>query len=423
VFGVIKKKGTTAPIAAAEVSVGTTKVQTNLEGKYRIEGLSAEAFIVRVLHPAYLGTAKELTPAAEHEIELDIELETADFVARVRIIDQATQQPIEGAQVTAIAYTTTFASDAEGVAYLVGLSSLNIDVRVEKAGYATATAKIPANLSEIIAGQTPPDIPLVPGARIDGVCTSKGEPLPGATRVEIWSTTKLMATLQTDTDGAYTSEALPLGQYFVGLPDYHIAAQAVTLTEEGLTHDFEIGRVCHLRGKLLRADGLPHANAGVYVYRRDEVYWTATIHTGPDGKYEVMNLFPGEWVFCALKTQGDTAAQFAVTVSVSNAGWTTKDVQLPQITGVITGRVTYPDGTPVKKARVSVTNLGANFPRALLAAYVVTNDEGYYTAERLENGAQMQARVGGYQDEAQTGTAFSEVVTVPSDSSAVEADR
>jgi hypothetical protein len=53
---------------------------------------------------------------------------------------------------------------------------------------------------------------------------------------------------------------------------------------------------------------------------------------------------------------------------------------------------------------------------------VVTDDNGYYTAERLENGAQMQARVGGYQDEANTGTAFSEVVTIPSDNAPVEAD-
>src|SRR5690606_5097531 len=133
-------------------------------------------------------------------------------------------------------------------------------------------------------------------------------------------------------------------------------------------------------------------------------------------------LFPGTWVFCALKTQGDTAAQFAVDVDVANAGWTTKNINLPQITGVITGRVTYPDGKPVKRARVAVTNLSANFPRALLAAYVVTDDDGYYTAERLENGAQMQARVGGYQDEAKTATAFSEAVTIPADNSPVEAD-
>jgi hypothetical protein len=262
----------------------------------------------------------------------------------------------------------------------------------------------------------------VPGSTISGVCTSNDEPLPGATKVEIWDTAKLVVTVFTDTEGAYSTESLPVGQYYVGLPDYHCAARPVALTEEGAVFDVDVGAICHLRGKLMRADGNPHANAGVYIYRRDQVYWTATIHTGPDGKYEVTNLFPGEWVFCALKTQGDTAAQFAVPVTVTNAGWTDKDVQLPSITGVITGRVTYPDGEPVKKARVSVTNLSASFPRALLAAYVVTDDDGYYTAERLENGAQMQARVGGYQDEAQTGTAFSEVVTMPSGNSPVEAD-
>ncbi|MCA8937608.1 MAG: carboxypeptidase regulatory-like domain-containing protein [Planctomycetes bacterium] len=423
-FGIVTKKGEPETrIEGAAVSVGAAKTETDKDGKYRLEGLNAEEFIVRVLHPAYLGSALRITPTpGEYEIEQNIELTNADFEARLRIVDAQTSQPIEGVSVEVVAYEQTLTSDAEGLVHLTGLSSMKIDVRIEMPGYATVNTKINADVSDKTAAAPPQEIALLYGNAISGVCTSEGEPLPGATRVEIWNTSKLVITVETDTEGKYTTESLPVGQYFVGLPDYHYAARAVELTEDGAEFDIEIGVVCHVKGRVLRANGQAHANAGIYVYRRDNIYWTATIHTGPDGHYEVNNLFPGVWVFCALKTQGDTAAQFAVDVNVSESGLSTVDVQLPAITGVMTGRVTYPDGQPVKRARVAVTNLDANFPRALLAAYVVTDDNGYYTAERLENGMNMQARVGGYVDEAQTGTAFSEVVTVPSDNSPVEAN-
>jgi hypothetical protein len=208
----------------------------------------------------------------------------------------------------------------------------------------------------------------------------------------------------------------------VSIPAYHYAARRVELTDDGATFDIELGPVSHLVGRMLRHDNTPHANAGVYVYRRDNLYYAGTIYTGPDGRYSVDNLFPGEWVFCALKTQGDVAAQFAAPVSVTKAGTSEIDIKLPRATGVMRGRVTYPDGQPVRNARVGVTNLSAQFERALLAAYVVTDENGWYTAERLENGAQMIARVGGYHDGAETGTAFSETVLIPPDDTPVAAD-
>ncbi|MCA8910644.1 MAG: carboxypeptidase regulatory-like domain-containing protein [Planctomycetes bacterium] len=423
-YGVVTKEGEPdTKIEGAVVTVGAASVESDKDGKYRIEGLSAEEFIVRVLHAAYLGTALRVTPTpGEYEIEQNIELTNADFEARLRIIDADSGVPIEGVSVQVIAYNQVLTTDAEGLVHLTGLSSMKIDVRIELEGYATVNTKIDADVSSKVSEAPPQEIALVKGDAIHGVCTTDGDPLPGATKVEIWNTSKLVATVYTDTEGNYNTESLPVGQYFVGLPDYHYAARPVELTEEGAEFDIEIGAVCHLKGVLRRADGKPHANAGIYVYRRDNVYWTATIHTDPEGRYEVSNLFPGKWVFCVLKTQGDSSAQFAVPVNVTEPGWNTMNVQLPEATGVMKGRVTYPDGSPVKKARVAVTNLSAEFPRALLAAYVVTDDDGYYIAERLENGMKMQARVGGYQDEAQTGTAFSDVVTMPVDSSPVEAN-
>jgi hypothetical protein len=423
VFGVVHEDGEIdSPIAGAEVSVGAAKVTTGADGRYRIEGLGVEEFIVRTLHPAYLGNANRVTPVpGQYENELNVPLRKAGFDARV-LVREETGEPIEGAKIIVVAYGQTVTTGADGLAHIEPLSSMSVDVRVEKAGYAAVETRITSDLPQKTAEKPPQEIFLTPGAAISGVCTSEGEPLPGAAKVEVWNEQDLVATVYTDTEGKYQTDALPLGQYYVGLPEYIHAAQPVALTDEGAEFDIELGRVCHLKGKLLRSNGQPHANAGVYIYRRDNVYWTATIHTGPEGNYEVMNLFPGTWVFCALKTQGDTAAQFAVDVDVSEPGWTTRNVQLPQITGVMKWRVTYPDDKPVRRARVAVTNLDADFPRALLAAYVVTDDDGYYTAERLENGARMMARVGGYQDDAATGTAFSEEVIVPADDTPVSAN-
>lgn len=424
VFGIVHD-GTEAqtPIANAEVSVGSTKVQTDAEGKYRIEGLNEEPFIVRVLHAAYLGTAITITPVpGEHEIERNIALSKSNFEARAIVKHAETGEPLPGVKLTATDYGQVHTTGADGLVTLTGLSSMKINVVLEKAGFAKLTLQLTADVSDKVSSAPPQEVLMTPGSTITGVCTTAGSPLPATSKVEIWNASQLVATLLTDTEGRYTSDALPLGVYFIGLPEFHYVPRAVALVPEGLEHDIEIGVISHVRGTVKRSNGQPHANAGIYVYRRDNVYWSATIYTDPEGRYECTNLFPGTWVFCALKTQADTAAQFAVDVEITKAGWSDINVQLPQITGVITGRVTYPSGQPVAGARVSVTNLTANFPRALLAAYVVTDATGHYRAERLENGAQMIVRVGGYQDQAATGTAFSQVLTVPSNDTPVEAD-
>ncbi|MCL4731856.1 MAG: carboxypeptidase regulatory-like domain-containing protein, partial [Planctomycetes bacterium] len=424
VFGLIREAAEgNKPIAGASVSVGQTRVTTGEDGRYRLEGLGAEPFIVRVLHPAYLGTAVNVTPTpGVHEIEQNIELGKANFEARVLVKDAATGAPLAGVKATAAAYGQVVTSGDDGLIRLTGLSALKVDVKFEKTGFATHSQQVTADVAEKVASAPPQEVTLTRGGVIRGRCTSGGSPLPAATKVEVWDTARLVVTLLTDTDGRYASEALPWGVYFVGLPDHGFAPRALTLNEQGGELDLEIGPVSHLRGRITRADGQPHANAGVYLYRRANAYWCATFHTDPDGRYEVMNLWPGEYVFCALKTQGDVAAQFAVPAQVSAPGWNSANIELPRITGVMTGRVTYPDGAPVRGARVAVTNLTANFERALLAAYVVTDDDGRYRAERLENGHQMIARVGGYPDEAATGTAFSAVVTIPGNSEPVEAD-
>lgn len=424
VSGVIRESDAAhQPIAKADVSVGSVKTTSDDQGRYRLEGLGAEEFIVRVLHAAYLGNAVKVTPTPGiYEIELNIELGKASFEARVLLKDGDTGSPLAGVKGSLTAYGIMLTTAADGLLHFQGLSTLKVDAVFEKAGYATVKAQITADVSEKVSAAPPQEITLVRGAAIAGTCTTQGTPLPAASNVEIWDTARLLATVQTDSDGKYKTDSLPWGVYFVGLPDYGIVPRAVTVSDQAATLDIEVGTVCHARGRLLRSDGQPHANAGVYVYRRDNVYWTATVHTDPDGKYEVQNLFPGEYVFCALKSQGDVAAQFAVKVNLTKAGWNVVDVDLPRSTGVMVGRVTYPGGAPVKRARVSVTNLTANFERALLAAYVVTDDDGYYRAERLENGFHMIARVGGYPDEAATGTAFSAEVTVPSDDTPIEAN-
>jgi hypothetical protein len=87
VHGVIREKiEPKAPIAGADVIVGSAKVKSGDDGVYRIEGIASGEFIIRVLHQAYLGSAIRVTPkAGEHEIERDIELGKAGFEARVLV--------------------------------------------------------------------------------------------------------------------------------------------------------------------------------------------------------------------------------------------------------------------------------------------------------------------------------------------------
>ncbi|MBX3473034.1 MAG: carboxypeptidase regulatory-like domain-containing protein [Planctomycetes bacterium] len=424
VFGVIREAAEgKKPIAGATVSVGQIKATTGEDGRYRIEGLGAEPFIVRVLHPAYLGSAVNVSPTpGVYEVQQDIELGKANFEARVLVKDAGTSGPLAGVKATATDYAQVVTTGEDGLVRLTGLSSMQVWVKFEKAGYASVHRQIAADVAEKVSAAPPQEVTLTRGARVHGICTAGGVALPAATRVEVWDTGRMVVNLLTDTEGRYASEPLPWGVYFVGLPGHGFAPRAVTVNETEGELNLEIGPLCHARGRLTRADGQPHANAGVYLYRRENSNWCATFHTDPDGKYEVMNLWPGEYVFCALKSQGDVAAQFAVKAAITAPGWNTVNVDLPQVTGVITGRVTYPDGSPVKGARVSVTNLTANFERALLAAYVVTDESGNYRAERLENGHSMIVRVGGYPDEAVTGTAFGEAVTIPSNSEPVESN-
>ena len=430
-FGKITEEGSKAPIEGAKVSAEGRSALTDATGAYRLEGMPEVDFIVGVNHAAHLGWAGHVQPTqGQTQVELNVELRKAEFKARVHVTDAQSSEPIAGVTIAVIDYGTTFTTDANGMATLSGLSSYKPKCTFSKAGYVTQTLDVTTVLPADLEKTPPHEIKLVQGSGVRGRCTTLGNPLPGGTLLEIWFA-DAQGNLsrpnepapQLDTDGRYATNNLPPGKYFIGIPSYHIAAKAVTVPSEGgATLDFEIGAVCHLRGTIKRADGSPHANAGIYLHSKANIYSFATVYTNPAGEFEATNLWAGTLMLSPLKSQGDSSAQFSLEVTLSEAGWTAKTLTLPQATGVVEGRVTYPDGAPVVGARVSITDLDIGWERACLAAYVVTDANGNYRAERMENGHSVLARVGGYGDNAETATAFSETVVVPNNSEPVKAD-
>lgn len=433
VFGLVYEQGEARrPIKDARVSAENRQAVSDASGQYRLEGLPAASFFLDVQHPAYLGNALRVTPAQGlNEIELDIELRKADFSSRVRVTDAAGGEPLAGVTVSVLDYGQTLTTDEAGIVRINGLSSLKPRCRFSKPGYVEATLEVTAYPSAEVEQKPIHEVSLVRGSGIRGLCSSQGQALPGGVVLDVWfldgkgklSLPAGNATATTDSQGRYATGNLPPGQYFVGIAAYRIAARPVTVPAEGgATLDFELGSLCTLRGIMKRHDGTPHANAGVYVHHKAHVYYIDTVYTGPGGEFEVSNLWPDTFTLTPLKTQGDSSAQFSVDVTLEAPGLAERVLTLPRATGVVEGRVTYPDGAPVAGARVSITNLDTGWERACLAAYVVTDAQGRYRAERMENGARMLARVGGYPDEAQTATAFAEPVVVPQNSEPVQAD-
>ena len=430
-FGKVTREGTTAAISGAKVSAEDRNSTTDAAGSYRLDGLPTTDFMVSVQHPAYLGYASHVTPTqGQTEIEFNIELRQAQFEARVHVADAANNESLEGVAVSLPDYGMTLITDASGNAKITGLSSLDPFVTFGKSGFVTQTVEVHSWLASEVQAKPPTEVKLQRGSGIRGRCTTLGAPVAGGTELELWAldakgtlTRPAPPTVQIDSDGRYATSELPPGTYFLGMLAHHVGPRQVQLPAEGgATLDFEIGAICNLRGVLKRADGSAHANQGIYVHNKANLYHCATVYTGPGGEFEVLNLWADTFSLTPLKTQGDSSAQFTLDVTLQAAGWTEKTLTLPQATGVVEGRVTYTDGAPVKKARVSITNLSVGWERACLAAYVVTDDDGRYRAERMENGCDMLARVGGYGDEADTATAFSNVVSVPNNGEPVQAD-
>ncbi|MHC4840086.1 MAG: carboxypeptidase regulatory-like domain-containing protein [Planctomycetota bacterium] len=423
--GIVHERGMPdKPIKDCKLIIGGTTVFSEADGSYRFEGLGSSEFSVRLLHPAYLGSAKKFTPTpGEYEIKYDFELARANFEARAVVVNAENQQPLKGVLVDVVDYGQNLTTGEDGAIHLTGLSSMSITIKLSKPGFVPRTVKLTADVSEKVKNAPPVTIDLELGSPLAGLCTQGGKPLPGAVGVEVWDSSGLVVTIETDSSGKYNTDNLPPGTYFVRIPEYHAAGKKIAVpVDGGATCNIELSAVSHLRGKVFKSNGQPHANQGIYVYSVPDGHYLATVILDPEGNYEIRNLWVHEFSFNILKSPGDSSSQFAIRVNVTESGWVTHNIQLPQATGVVEGKVTYPDGSPVRKARVSITNLDAGYDRALLAAYVVTDDEGKYRAERLENGARMIARVGGYQDEAATGTGFSDVFVVASGGSAVTSD-
>lgn len=338
---------------------------------------------------------------------IDVYLERDQRQISGVVSDATTAQPIPDATLTWINHTSTAFSDSDGRFSLTYEDPGKLQLRVTAKGYQQwqGTAKVGEELL----------VQLIPGNSISGkfLRTDNDAPVPAGTPLEVYNASGAqIGSVSTTDDGSYRSEIYQTGTYFVGSRVFRLLPRKVTLPEDGgATLELRTRATITVRGRMVQADGTAHGNVGFYVFTTTHAGVFDTIYTDGSGGYEIRHLWPGSFTLAVLKSPSDQASQFFLPLMVASGNDTqTIDLRLPPANARVTGRVSYPDGSPVVGARVSITNRDLAMPRAVLAAYTVTDAEGRYTALRIAENARVIARVGGYADSAGTALAFSDDV-------------
>jgi hypothetical protein len=185
----------------------------------------------------------------------------------------------------------------------------------------------------------------------------------------------------TDSSGQYSiSEGLKTGTYTVsvfavGYITYQIPDVNVTVSQTTPGINFDLQLSGGVSGMVTDADsGNPLASITVVAFSANGTYgWAAA--TGSDGKYLLAtNLATGSYNISVLMPEGHVTQSQMESVTV---GSEVKNVDFALAkSGIISGRITSPDGAPLKDVTVTAY-AGSSY------GYATTNATGYY---RMANG-------------------------------------
>jgi protocatechuate 3,4-dioxygenase beta subunit len=254
-----------------------------------------------------------------------------------------------------------------------------------------------------------------------------GAPLEGATVTVYqwsagagdWERVDLDGSIWTDGTGAFRTPGLPAGTYRLGASHYMTDDVAfwdgATTVQEGTDiavvpgQEVAVGDVTLLApstvsGRVLGPSGTPMAEVRVTPYRLQDGEWRGTsdcldghgedtVHTGPDGRYELLGLSPGIYrlEFCsgvaAFEYWDNAASVTAATDVVLGASQAVTGIDARLETGgAITGRVTAPGGQLVPCAEVvAYHQVGGTWRRA--PARTGVDSDGTFTLGGLRAGS------------------------------------
>ena len=240
----------------------------------------------------------------------------------------------------------------------------DVDVRAEPNGRGGAVTAMGLSNSAVLSG------------RVTGPA---GRPLVGAAVTVTDFTGQQVARGRTGDEGEYRLD-LPTGGSFLlicAAEDHQPAAALVAVGAGEVHRDLALVGAGLLVGRVGRPDGEPIAGATITLTdARGEVVGAAA--AGPDGEYELADLYPGEYTVTASAPGTRPNAQ---TISLDGAGSQRHDVVLLS-NGAITGAVvSAASGLPVREAWVTLID-----ETGTVAASAQTGDDGRYDFTGLAPG-------------------------------------
>lgn len=180
-------------------------------------------------------------------------------------------------------------------------------------------------------------------------------------------------------DGGYELTLPTGGTYLVAVSTqgHRPSIASVTVAADRVEREFALSAISALGGLVRTADGTacPQASVTLIDAGGDVV---AVTRTGPDGGYELTDLYPGDYTLTAIVPEAGTTAR---PVHLSGPSRLTVDVDLPA-TGTVLGVVTRQGSErPVADAQVAVLD-AAGLP----AATAVTGEDGAFRIDDLPSG-------------------------------------
>ncbi len=396
------EEGVLTPLAGATVTVTEEQglaesTTTNGDGLFAFEGLAAERVTLGVIAPGAAPHEQLLELLRGEPTYVEVVLEPGQYRASGTVIDDETEEPIEGARIEVVERpelaTTT---DVNGAWALENIPLERFSLRANSSGYREAkSATLEAGPDGAVWAAR-----LVPsGLRLEFVLG--GAPAPQGTVVWLWKRIEptLAAALAAQAslgelrleqlineEGRVTFDVED-GEYFVQVEAYHLLPTPVMADEQDSAWKvIELPGRTMLQVQVQYADGSPVANTSLWLHSGDQDYSTMMLyHTDGTGRVDVPYLAPRTYALSIIKSQADQSAQYVHELGISGAPHQSLNVAFPPLTASLSGRLTDEQGLPRAGVMIGVEYLDAPH-RSILAGWVGSDSDGRYEVPRLEPG-------------------------------------